>query len=61
MFRLDETVKIKKSGVIGTITDISGNGSNVVYVIDTDTGDDENDFGGMSAVYYCRPDEIEKV
>ena len=47
MFKLDDTVRIKKTGVIGTISDISGAGGETTYVIDTDTGDDEDDFGGM--------------
>ncbi len=61
MFKLDDTVRIKKTGVIGTISDISGAGGETTYVIDTDTGDDEDDFGGMAAIYYCREDELEKA
>lgn len=60
MFKMDDTVRIKKAGVIGTITDISGAGGETTYVIDTDTGDDEDGFG-MAAVYYCREEELEKV
>jgi len=61
MFKLDDTVKIKKSGIIGTIADISHAGGGTIYVIDTDTGDDENDFGGISALIYCSEDELEKL
>lgn len=62
MFRIDQDVRIKKTGVVGTITDISRAGGETVYVIDTDTGnDEETDFGAMSAVLYCREEELEKI
>ncbi len=62
MFKLDDTVRIKKTGVIGTITDISCGGGHTMYVIDTDDGDDEEDtFGSMTAVFYCGEDELEKA
>lgn len=61
MFKLDDTVKIKKTGVVGTISDISCAGGVTTYVIDTDTGDDEDDFGGMSEIYYCREEDLEKA
>ena len=54
MFKMDDTVRIKKTGVVGSITDISCAGGSTVYVIDTDTGDDEEGgFGGMYSVFYC--------
>ena len=60
MFKLDDTVRIKKSGIVGTITDISCAGGATTYVIDT--GDDEEDtFGSMTAVFYCSENDIEKV
>ena len=46
MFKLDDTVRIKKSGIVGTITDISCAGGTTTYVIDTDDGDDEECNGG---------------
>ena len=62
MFKLDDTVRIKKSGIVGTITDISCAGGTTTYVIDTDDGDDEEDtFGSMPAVFYCSENDIEKV
>ena len=62
MFNLDDTVRIKKSGIVGTITDISCAGGTTTYVIDTDDGDDEEDtFGSMTAVFYCSENDIEKV
>lgn len=62
MFKLDDTVRIKKTGVIGTITDISCAGGHTMYVIDTDDGDDEEDtFGSMTAIFYCGEDELEKA
>lgn len=62
MFKLDDTVRIKKSGIVGTITDISCAGGTTTYVIDTDDGDDEEDtFGSMTAVFYCYENDIEKV
>ena len=39
MFKMDDTVRIRKTGVVGSITDISCAGGSTVYVIDTDTGD----------------------
>lgn len=62
MFKLDDTVRIKKSGIVGTITDISCASGATTYVIDTDDGDDEEDtFGSMTAVFYCSENDIEKV
>ena len=62
MFKLDDTLRIKKSGFVGTITDISCAGGTTTYVIDTDDGDDEEDtFGSMTAVFYCSENDIEKV
>ncbi len=62
MFKLDDTVRIKKSGIVGTITDISCAGGTTTYVIDTDDGDDgEDTFGSMTAVFYCSENDIEKV
>lgn len=62
MFKMDDTVRIKKTGVVGSITDISCAGGSTVYVIDTDTGDDEEGgFGGMYSVFYCTEEELEKV
>lgn len=62
MFKLDDTVRIKKSGIVGTITDISCAGGTTTYVIDTDDGDDEEDtFGSMTVVFYCSENDIEKV
>ncbi len=62
MFKLDDTVRIKKSGIVGTITDISCACGTTTYVIDTDDGDDEEDtFGSMTAVFYCSENDIEKV
>ncbi len=62
MFKLDDTVRIKKTGIIGTITDISSAGGRTTYVIDTDDGeDDEDSFGSMTAVFYCGEDELEKA
>ena len=62
MFKLDDTVRIKNSGIVGTITDISCAGGTTTYVIDTDDGDDEEDtFGSMTAVFYCSENDIEKV
>ena len=62
MFKLDDTVRIMKSGIVGTITDISCAGGATTYVIDTDDGDDEEDtFGSMTAVFYCSENDIEKV
>ena len=53
MFKMDDTVRIRKTGVVGSITDISCAGGSTVYVIDTDTGDD--------SVFYCTEEELEKV
>lgn len=62
LFRIDDTVRIKKSGVIGTIADISGSGENRVYVIDTDSGDDDELMSGaVSPVLYCTENELEPV
>lgn len=62
MFRIDDTVRIKKSGIIGTIADISGSGENTVYVIDTDSGDcEELMTGAASLVFYCTENELEPV
>ena len=62
MFKMDDTVRIRKTGVVGSITDISCAGGSTVYVIDTDTGDDEEGgFGGMYSVFYCTEEELEKV
>lgn len=62
MFKMDDTVRIKKTGVVGSITDISCAGGSTVYVIDTDTGDDEEGgFGGMYSVFYCTEEELENV
>lgn len=62
MFKLDDTVRIIKTGVVGTITDISCAGGRTTYVIDTDDGDDEEDtFGSMTAIFYCSDADIEKV
>ena len=60
MFRIDDTIKIKATGVVGTITDISNAGGSRVYVIESDPEEDE-DFIGMSVVIYCTEDEIEKI
>lgn len=62
MFRIDDTVRIKKSGVLGTIIDISCAGGACTYVVDTDSGeDDEDTFGSMTAVFCCTEEELEKV
>ncbi len=62
MFKLDDTVRIKKTGVIGTVTDISCAGGAVTYVIDTDDGDDEEEtFGSTTAVFFCSESDIEKA
>ena len=62
MFRIDDTVKIKATGVVGIITDISNAGGSRVYVIESDPKEDEDvDFIGMSVVIYCTEDEIEKI
>ena len=61
MFRLDETVRIKKTGVVGSVSDISHAGGITTYMIDTDDGDDEENFGSVCAVYYCTEEELEKV
>lgn len=61
MFRLDDTVRIKASGVIGTITDISNAAGSTMYVIESDPSEDEADYIGISAVMYCTEDEIERI
>ena len=59
MLRFDDTVRIKASGVVGTITDISSAAGGVVYVVEADAADEEYD--GIPAVYFCTEEELEKV
>ena len=47
MFKMDDTVRIRKTGVVGSITDISCAGGSTVY--------------GMYSVFYCTEEELEKV
>ncbi len=58
MFRFDDTVRIKASGVVGTITDISSAAGGVVYVVEADAAEE---YDGIPAVYFCTEEELEKV
>lgn len=58
-FKFDETVRIKRTGITGTICDISTAGGVVTYAVDTDSGDEES--LAPAPVFYCKEDEIEKV
>ncbi len=59
MLRFDDTVRIKASGVVGTITDISSAAGGVVYVVEADAADEE--YARIPAVYFCKEEELEKV
>ncbi len=62
MYKIDDSVRIISTGELGTIADISSAGGTVLYMVDTDTGDDEDYLGGgMPRVAYCREDELEPV
>lgn len=60
MYRIDDSVKIISTGEQGTIADISTSGGKTLYMVDTDTGNDEDYLGGgMPRVVCCREDELE--
>lgn len=63
VFGLFDTVKIKSSGVIGTIVDIPANPENGgLYIVESDTkGKDKNGYGGEWPLYDCEESDLELV
>lgn len=62
MFKLFDTVRIKRNNVIGTIVDIDDTSSDVKYVVESDTKGERSDgFGGIWPLFDCNEADIEKV
>lgn len=61
MFSLYDKVRIKSNDLIGTIVDISViNGKNI-YIIESDTPDIQEGYGGKWKLFDCSLEEIESV
>ncbi|MCD8095735.1 MAG: hypothetical protein LUE12_06355 [Ruminococcus sp.] len=60
MFTLYEKVKIKKSGIIGTIVDISNINEKKVFVVESNKKNINTGYGGTWKLFDCAENEIEK-
>ena len=62
MFELYEHVRIKKNSLVGTIVDISKDGSKEIFIIESDEKGKRSDgYGGDYPLYWCSKDDIEIV
>lgn len=61
MFELYEKVKIKSSGIVGTIIDISIINDSANYVVESDKKNVTDGYGGDWKLFDCSEEEIEKI
>ena len=62
MFDMNDIVKIKHNGVVGTIVDVSGNGKDRIFAVESNTpGHIDGRYGDEWPLFFCRENEIQKI
>lgn len=61
MFELYEEVRIKSNMVIGTIVDISNINGHLNYIVESNTKNISDGYGGDWKLFDCSKDDIEKI
>ena len=56
-----DKVRIKSTGIIGTIVSITSSDAEKVYTVESDTPDLTDGYGGKWRLFDCREAEIESV
>ncbi len=57
--KLYDKVRIIKSGIVGTIINISGTGADVIYSVESDTPNLNEGYGGKWKIFDCKENELE--
>ena len=61
MFDMNDKVLIKKTGIVGTVVDVSEDNGAPLYVVESDTPYSEGGYGGKWKLYDCRAEEITRA
>lgn len=59
--KLYDKVCIKKTGIVGTIVDISRVGADTVFTVESDVPGLEDGYGNKWKLFDCREEELETV
>ncbi len=61
MFKLNDKVKIKSSGIKGTVVDVSVKDGKPVYIVESDTENTPGGYGDLWKLYDCNDNELEST
>lgn len=61
MFELNDKVRILESGIIGTVVDVSTEGGESQYIVESDTPYVEGGYGGKWKLFDCHAEDIAQV
>lgn len=58
MFSMNDKVIILKTGIAGTVVDVSTDGGVIQYIVESDIPNVSGGYGGKWALFDCRAEEL---